>query len=192
MNEELAAVFFEIHAIMGYKDSQYRIARYYDRGKYVQQNTKKAIEYNWMAVNQKHPDACFRLADRYLKGDGFPQNVETALDWFQKAGDYGHDMRYARIGRLYLDGKYVQQDYEEAFRWFYRSAKAGYMSGCVLIGNMVLEGKYFDNLDAIVDSEDRQPFYTGTVEVNENDTFLIESINKIIGIETIPIDSPHH
>ncbi len=74
----------------GSADAQYQIARLYQQGRGIEQNTKKAFEYIQQSANNGQSQAQYELAQHYLQGNLVDKNETLALYWMQSAADNKH------------------------------------------------------------------------------------------------------
>ena len=65
------------------------VARYYDYGHYVEQNSTKACEWWTKLANTGDGPACYFVAQYYAAGNGVPQDTQKAIEWLNKCFEYG-------------------------------------------------------------------------------------------------------
>lgn len=71
--------FFRIAAERGNVEAQLLLARFYEEGKIIKSDQKKAAEWYSVAVKAKHPLALFRLGRMFNEGRGVKKDRESAL-----------------------------------------------------------------------------------------------------------------
>ena len=77
-------------AKQGDVEAQILLAKAYDEGKGVYQDSQKAFQWYQKAANQGHSFAQYGLAWQYYIGNGVEQNYSKAFEWYEKAANQGH------------------------------------------------------------------------------------------------------
>lgn len=75
----------------GLYDASIQLAKVYDEGLGVLQDSKKAFEIIAKAAAKGHPLACFSLAKRFEEGRGIDSNFLKAEAWYQKSFEFGYE-----------------------------------------------------------------------------------------------------
>lgn len=97
----------------GDEESQYVIAKAYDKGIQVDQNPKKAVAFYEKACDQEHIDSCMRLGEIYLENKWVKEDKEKSLYWYTKAGKAGYVQAQLKVSELYKE----KGDYIAAIKW---------------------------------------------------------------------------
>jgi len=114
-----AAEWFKKSAKKGYAKSQYALARLYEVGAGVRQDSEQAVKwYRLAAIFGKHPEAEYALADLYFNGRGLGQDYINALDWYRRAALRGHAGALFTMGSMYEKGWGGERDLVEAYAWY--------------------------------------------------------------------------
>ena len=123
----------------------------YYKGKGVEQNYVKAIEYYKKAMlysNDVEYDADYRMGECYYYGRGVEQDYNKAIGWYREAandnnlrgGGKNVNAQYA-LGVCYERGHGVKQDYHEAVKWYKKAAERGHTKAQYAIGRCYYAGK---------------------------------------------------
>lgn len=92
----------------GDEESQFVIARAYDKGQQVDQNPKKAIAFYEKAADQGHIDACMRLGEIYSENKWVKKDEEKSLYWYAKAAKNGYVQAQLKVSEICKEkGDYV-------------------------------------------------------------------------------------
>jgi len=86
-------------ASYGDPDSQYFVAKVYEEGKLVPQNTRKALEYYQKAADQGHLESCHKLAQL------LPSESEK---WYLMAANQNDPQAQLKLAHLYRDRGDIQ------------------------------------------------------------------------------------
>lgn len=77
-------------ANMGDADAQYQVARLYQQGQGIKQDSAKAFEFIQLSASNGQAQAQYELAQYYLQGNMVDKNDTLALYWMQSAADNKH------------------------------------------------------------------------------------------------------
>lgn len=77
--------------------AQYKLARYYENGKYVKKSKKEAFRWYKEAAEQGHPQAMERVGYCYEKGRGVKKNEPKAAYWYELAEQNGQEFARKRM-----------------------------------------------------------------------------------------------
>ena len=102
----------------GYLEAFYKIAKCYERGKGVRNNTEEAIRWYTKGANLGHIESQFLLGYYYLKGIIVSQSYSHAINWLQLAAEKEHKMSMFLLGLCSYMGWGVQKSYRNAIEWF--------------------------------------------------------------------------
>ena len=104
-------------------NSQYFLARKYESGDGIGENTVKAVALYRKAADQGHAAAQYSLGRMYAAGSGVHQDYAEALRWFQKAAAQNYALAQNRLGVMYERGQGVAQDSVEAYKWYFLASR---------------------------------------------------------------------
>nr|XP_022904422.1 protein sel-1 homolog 1 isoform X1 [Onthophagus taurus] len=114
---------------------------YYQGGRGVELDYKKALHYFGQAANAGNANAMAYLGKIYLDGsDEVEQSNETALKFFKKASELNNPVGLSGLGVMYLYGRGVEKDYVKAYKYFLVAAEQGWVDGQLQLGNMYFNG----------------------------------------------------
>ncbi|MBO7552443.1 MAG: SEL1-like repeat protein [Bacteroidaceae bacterium] len=132
---------FEIMANQGNSVAQNRLGVFYDKGIWVKQDQKQAIEWFRMSAERGNALAQNNLGACYAEGDGVNQNWVEAVKWFIKSAEQGDSMAQLNLGFCFEKGYSVNQDHEEAVKWYRKSAEQGNFIAQFNLGNHYKNGR---------------------------------------------------
>ncbi len=98
----------------GDKDSQYIIAKAYEKGQYTAQNLKKAVAFYKKSAEQGHIESAMRLGQIYQANEWLKKDDEKALYYYLKAAQNGYAPAQMKVAQMYE----ANQEYQQAFDWF--------------------------------------------------------------------------
>lgn len=84
-------------AEMKHPMAQYKLARCYEKGKYVKKSKKEAFRWYKEAANQGHPQAMERVGYCYEKGRGVKKSEPLAAYWYKLAEQNGQEFARKRM-----------------------------------------------------------------------------------------------
>lgn len=165
-NDTQAAYWFEKACALGHVDSQYELARLYEKGVGVEKSAKRAAELYISAANGGNVEAQYCIFKCYYYGDGVEKNVVEAALWCEKASASGLAKATEFMGHLYERGEGVVRDLYKAVSYYRRAASKGcaraafYLGRCYENGDGVTRSlsnavKYY-NLAAKAENADAQ------------------------------------
>ena len=138
---DLAFPTLKEYAERGESDAQWRVGCMYEKGKGVEQDCTKAIEWYTMVAEQGDRDAQWRLGYKYELGKGTKQDSAKAAEWYTKSAELGHSLAQWRLGYMYEEGKGIEQNYVNAIEWYTKAAEQGDKDAQIRLGRMYEEGK---------------------------------------------------
>ncbi len=106
-----------VQAEQGDPQAQFNLARIYDEGDGVKQDTAEALRWYRKSAEQGLPIAQVRLGAMYYNGDGVPQDAREGVRWWREAAVGGSNLAKFNLGNAYYQGAGVQQDYVQAYMW---------------------------------------------------------------------------
>lgn len=108
-------------ANQGNDHAQFYLAKRYQKGIGIAQDTQKAIEWYTRAGNQNVTPAQLNLGLMYVRGEGVPADGIKARYWLEKAAKRGDNR--ASYTLALLDEK--QQRLVDAYKWYDLAARDG-------------------------------------------------------------------
>lgn len=104
----------------------YDLATYYEDGRGVSQDRKKAVELYETAAKKDHLEAQYYLGVIYGFGRGVAVDDVKARRWFKTAAERGHKMAQYNYAILLFKGLGGPVDEVEAKQWMEKSSAQGY------------------------------------------------------------------
>ncbi|NOR70836.1 MAG: hypothetical protein GQ532_14280 [Methylomarinum sp.] len=105
--------------------NQYNLGIIYFKGKEVEQDYKKAINYFKEVAEEGYENAQNNLGIIYINAHGIEQDYKKAREWFEKAAKQGNAKAQNNLGWMYATAHGVEQDYKKAREWYEKAAKQG-------------------------------------------------------------------
>jgi pilus assembly protein CpaE len=107
----------------GYAPAQYRLAKMYERGEWLEADPAAALQWTERAAAGGHPRAMHDLGVYIARGDAAPADDAAAFRWFRQAADFNIADSQFNLGVLYQQGRGVTADAAEAMFWFLLAAR---------------------------------------------------------------------
>ncbi|MBN1842369.1 MAG: SEL1-like repeat protein [Deltaproteobacteria bacterium] len=123
--------------------TEYTLARKYQFGFSVTQDSVEAAKWFRKAAEKGHVEAQFDLGDMYSIGDGVPKDYKKAVEWYLKAAEQGHSSSQCSLGEKYYSGNGVPQDFTKAAEWFHKAAEQRHAFAEAFLGEMYFYGQGF-------------------------------------------------
>lgn len=114
-------IFKCVYAELGDAESQYKMARAYQKGIFKNKDDTKSIYYYSLAANQGLAKAQNNLGSVYDKGDGVEKNNDKAIEWYLLAAKQNHLLAQLNLAEKF----YLQKEYKKALFWFEKAAEFG-------------------------------------------------------------------
>lgn len=111
----------------GNQHAQFYLAKRYQKGMGVTQNTQKAVEWYTKAANQNVTPAQLNLGLMYARGKSIPVNEQQARYWLERAAKRGDNR--ASYTLALIDEK--QSKLADAYKWYTLSARDGMLNDTV-------------------------------------------------------------
>lgn len=108
-------------AAQGNDHAQFYLAKRFQKGEGIAQNTQQAIEWYTRAADQGVAPAQLNLAIMYLRGEGVQPNIQQARKWLEKAAMRGDNR--ASYTLALLDEK--QKNLVDAYKWYDLASRDG-------------------------------------------------------------------
>jgi len=123
--QQEAAKWTEKAAKKGHEQAQYKLSYFYNYGRGVCQDSKKAIEWCRKAANQGCVPAQVTIGHEYSYGGSYSKDLSKAAEWYIKAAKQGSTSAQLALAELYECGWGVEQDYPRAYSLFNAAAVNG-------------------------------------------------------------------
>ena len=104
---------------------QLKLARAYEHGDGVSQDTRLAAKWYTRAATQGNAEAQDRLGELLLTGEGIEQDKEAAITWFQRSARQGNASAMFNLGAAYYNGDEVGVSDVLSYAWFVLAREAG-------------------------------------------------------------------
>jgi len=111
--------------------AQFKLGVCYERGRGVEKNEAKAVEWYSKAAAQDHISACGNLGVCYEEGAGVTRDMNKALLYYEKAANKGDILTYFNLGMNHED-----HDVEKAKKWYRKAAAVGYLDAQVEVARL--------------------------------------------------------
>ena len=101
----------------GNSEAQYYVSLLYSHGKGIKTNSKKALDYMWLAAEQGDQASIRMLATFYFTGNNTEKNVGIAYKLYLKLAESGDRDAQILLGALLTDGKFYDKNLIEGVSW---------------------------------------------------------------------------
>ncbi len=105
--------------------AMYDVAHRYERGRGVDPDLQKAVEWLRKCASAGNPACQARLGILYFEGRGVPQDHRKALALLKPAAAAGIPVAEYQLGLMYQYGTGVAQNRDTAMQWYQRALKNG-------------------------------------------------------------------
>jgi len=122
--------------------AQVAVAKKYDNGDGVPENTDQAAFWFRKAADQGNADAQNSLGVAYRLGRGVEKDPKEAMKWFLLAARQKNPSSLFNIGAAYYNGDGVAINDELAYGWFYLAKEAGSAPAVEALSHMGKEISY--------------------------------------------------
>lgn len=123
-------------AKQGNKDAEYNIGVMYEKGRGVDRNPRKAVEWLSKAARQGHATAMAELGILYFEGEAIAADEAKAFALLSSAANQNIPSAQFYLGRIYELGKGTRRNLTIALKWYRRAAKNGYYPARAKIGEV--------------------------------------------------------
>lgn len=96
---------------------QLKLGFMYEKGKFVTQDDKEAVNCYRKAAEQGLAMGQVSLGTMYENGKGVPKDEKEAVAWYRKAAEQGEAVGQFYIGTMYAKGLGVPKDVVQAHMW---------------------------------------------------------------------------
>ncbi|MEJ2507984.1 MAG: tetratricopeptide repeat protein [Gammaproteobacteria bacterium] len=110
----------------GDKQAQLEIGRMYEKGRGVDQNMQKAVQWLARSAAQGQPTAKAELGIIYYEGNGVQPDYDKAFVLLSAAAAANVPSAQFYLGRIYEEGKGTRQNLNVALKWYRQAATNGY------------------------------------------------------------------
>lgn len=122
--EQMSVSDLTARANQGNDHAQFYLAKRYQKGIGIQQDSRKAIEWYTRAANQNVTPAQLNLGIMYARGEGVAVNEQQARYWLERAAKRGDNR--ASYTLALIDEK--QRKLVDAYKWYDLSARDGMLN----------------------------------------------------------------
>eukprot|EP00658_Telonema_sp_P-2_P010733 TRINITY_DN1405_c0_g1_i1.p1 TRINITY_DN1405_c0_g1~~TRINITY_DN1405_c0_g1_i1.p1 ORF type:complete len:373 (+),score=83.13 TRINITY_DN1405_c0_g1_i1:228-1346(+) len=112
-------------AAQKHKKAQYSLGWCYQHGKFVDQDSSKALGLWEDAATQGDPQALFNLGCCFFQGSGCEVDAAKAVRLWEDAAELGHVNSLCNLAVCYEQGSGVKQDLEQAIKYHHGAAAEG-------------------------------------------------------------------
>jgi len=117
------------------------LAWFYDEGRVVAADKKKAADYYRQAAEKGEPHAEWRYGVMLDTGEGVVLDSAAAMGWFRKSAAQKFSNAYVSMGVMYSGGRGVDRDYAKALDSYRQAAKLHNIHAFNEIGVVFLNGE---------------------------------------------------
>ena len=103
----------------------YKLGYFYSKGKYVEQDVERAVEWYRLAAELNNAQAQCNLALCYMNGKGISKNVDFGVYWLERAVTNGSIMAMYNLGKCYEVGLGVEENTYFALKNYLNAANNG-------------------------------------------------------------------
>jgi TPR repeat protein len=121
-------------------EAQFWLARMYDFGHGVRENSGIANEWYERSVNLGNPKAMYNLAYVYSDGEGVERDPTAAFRLWQRAANLGLARAQYSLARTFLKGLGVTENPGAAAFWYKKAASQGHIWALGMLANAYLLG----------------------------------------------------
>ncbi len=132
-----------VEANMTSPEAIHLLARRYDRGDGIPQDTARASELYRQAADMGYARSQYNLGVLYQRGEGIPKDtyLKDAAVWYRKAAEQGHADAQNNLGVLLQRGDGVPKDIKEAAMWYQKAATEGNAAAQDNLGSLFRRGE---------------------------------------------------
>lgn len=112
---------YSLSASAGYAAAQDAVGCFYDQGRAVKRDERKALEWMRRAAQQGNADGQFHLGKLY----GRQEKWKEAYHWASLSAKKGNAEAQYLVGMMHMGGLGTEMDTKEAVFWWARAAKQG-------------------------------------------------------------------
>ena len=120
--------------------AQFELGLNYYKGKGLNQNYAKAIQWFTKLADGGNADAQYYLWNCY-SAEGTQRDTVKAIYWLTKVAERGDTCAQRKLGVFYAKGQYATQDSSKAIYWFTKAAEQGNVAAQNTLGNSYYYGK---------------------------------------------------
>jgi TPR repeat protein len=125
-DEDKAFVMFQkIAEETGFGFAEKMIGWCFKKGRGVEQNWTKAVEWYTKATEKGDSNAMNNLGYCFKKGEGVEQNSTKAVEWCTKAAEKGDSTAMFNLGHIFEYGRGVEQNLAKAVEWYTMAVDQG-------------------------------------------------------------------
>lgn len=122
---------YELAAEQGHGLALNNLGALYSEGRFVEKDTKKAMEYYIRSAEKGCAEACCNLGYFYLYGKGGQVDYKKAYEYFSRGAMLGNDANCLyKLGDMYMQGNHVEKNAEIAFSFYIKAMETLEEYGC--------------------------------------------------------------
>ena len=123
----------------GLSDALFDLGILYSKGKYVEQNLKKALWCFKKAADMGHKEAIHKTGRLYLVNF---KEVQKAIPYLKKSDELGYSDAQYSLGAIYMSGNTVEKNIPLGIEYLKKAANNNYDEACFLLGRTYKNGYY--------------------------------------------------
>lgn len=140
---ELGIKCYEIAAGKGHGLALNNLGALYSEGRFVEQDTDKAMDYYTKSAEKGCAEACCNLGYFYLYGRNDEVDYQKAYEYFSRGAMLGNDANCLyKLGDMYMYGSYVEKNSKLAFEFYVKALETFEEYGCTYADEFVSDINY--------------------------------------------------
>jgi TPR repeat protein len=128
----------------GILNASLKLGFYYQYGKGVEKDLKKAIAYYQYVGEYGHPEFQLKVAQLlqvlYGQMSQTTENQAEIFKWQLKAAELGDHTAIITVAQAYFEGMGVEKNYPEAIKWYSKAAEDGHVDSMVKLAQIYTNG----------------------------------------------------
>jgi TPR repeat protein len=128
-------------AASGDREGDDALGWFYDQGKFVAEDNRKAVQHYRKAAEAGIRHAQWRLGVMLDEGEGVEADPAEAFSWLSKAGAQDYPKAMVSLGVMHAMGRGTTVDYGKSRDWYLKAARAGEPHGFFGIGVLHAKGQ---------------------------------------------------
>jgi len=124
----------EIRKELGTKpEAQFLMAKMYEKGLGVVQNSHLAIKWYARAASSGHLESSYALGSLFESGATLPKNYRESRQWYQRSANQGHTDSQVKLGAMLNEGRGGKKNKTEGLAWLSLAQESGSKSAKALL-----------------------------------------------------------
>ena len=125
IDPERAVTLYRMSAGCGNYIAQYRLGLCYEKGKFVEQDSKQAFGWFLRSAEAGNTIAQFKVGECCFTGFGTDEDVQTAIEWYKRAANGKSADAARKLAWCYENGYGVEKNRAHAQEWYEKAIAFG-------------------------------------------------------------------